>query len=60
MNLTISPMTTVPIFEEINKDDKKKYKKRARRKVFGKVGGLWDRARRFYRRTLKKSKENTN
>jgi hypothetical protein len=32
----------------LSKDKRKFYKKRARKKVFGRVGGLWERAERFF------------
>jgi len=42
------------IYEEMSKEEKKILKKRARRKVFGRVGSLCERAKRYYKRTLKR------
>jgi hypothetical protein len=44
----------------LSKEEKKKYKKRARRKVFGVPAGLCDRARRFYDITMKHNATNPN
>ena len=33
--------------------EQKLYRRRARKKVFGKVGGSWDRAKRFYKKANK-------
>ncbi len=38
----------IKIFEALPKEEKKAYKKRARKKVFGIPAGLCDRARRVY------------
>ena len=50
----------VRIYEDMTKVEKKKYKKRARRKVFGLPAGLCDRARRYYHMTLKHNDVNPN
>lgn len=42
------------IYEELTTGERKMLKKRARRKVFGRVGSLWERAKRYYKRTLKR------
>ncbi len=42
------------IYDELNSVEKKMLKKRARRKVFGRVGTLCQRAKRYYKRTLKR------
>lgn len=44
----------------MSRDEKKKYKKRARKKVFGAPGTLCERAARFYRKTMKNNKSNPN
>ena len=44
----------------MSKEDQKKYKKRARRKVFGIPGGLCDRAHRVYKQTMKHNSVNPN
>ena len=54
-NRAIETVTCL-VYEEMPKQTKKMYKKRARRKVFGKVGTVWQRAKRFYTRVNKKSK----
>lgn len=38
----------------MNKEEKKKFKKKARKKVFGRVGTLTERARRFYQKVFKR------
>jgi hypothetical protein len=40
-------------YEELDQEEKKLLKKRARRKVFGRVGSLSERAKRYYKRTLR-------
>jgi len=50
----------IRIYEELTKDEKKKYHKRARKKVFGLPGGLCDRARRYYSMTMKHNSVNPN
>jgi hypothetical protein len=42
------------VFEDLNMIEKQILKKRARRKVFGRVGSLCERAKRYYKRTLKR------
>ena len=44
----------------MSKEEKKKYKKRARRKVFGVPAGLCDRAQRIYQNTMKHNSANPN
>jgi hypothetical protein len=44
----------------MSKDEKRKYKKRARRKVFGVPAGLCERAERFYNHHMKLAKTNPN
>ena len=44
----------------MTKQEKKKIKKRARRKVFGVPGGLFERAKRYYTRTMKHNNVNPN
>lgn len=48
------------IYEELSKDQKKKYKQRARAKVFGVPAGLCDRAKRYYKDTMKHNQTNPN
>lgn len=48
------------IYEELSREDRKKYKQRARAKVFGIPAGLWDRARRIYEKTMNHNKNNPN
>jgi hypothetical protein len=50
----------IMIYETMSKEDQKKYKKRARRKVFGRPGGLCDRAKRVYDITMKHNTKNPN
>ncbi|TNV73629.1 hypothetical protein FGO68_gene10225 [Halteria grandinella] len=50
----------IKIFELMSKEEKKKYKKRARRKVFGMPGGVCERAARFYKHTMKHNSTNPN
>ena len=38
----------------MNIEEKKKFKRRARKKVFGKVGTVSERARRFHHKVLKR------
>lgn len=44
----------------MTKEEKRKYKKRARRKVFGVPADLCDRAHRYYSRTMKHNSTNPN
>jgi hypothetical protein len=44
----------------LSNEEQKKYKKRARRKVFGVPAGLCDRAERMYARTMKEGKNDPN
>jgi phage shock protein PspC (stress-responsive transcriptional regulator) len=44
----------------MSKEEKKKYKKRARRKVFGVPAGLCERAHRYYSKTMKHNSTNPN
>jgi hypothetical protein len=44
----------------MSKEEKRKYKKRARRKVFGVPAGLCDRAKRIYQKTMKHNATNPN
>jgi hypothetical protein len=44
----------------MSKEEKKKYKERARKKVFGVPGDAWQRARRFYDKTMKRAKKDQN
>ena len=44
----------------MSKEEQKRYKKRARRKVFGVPAGLCDRAERMYSRTMKEGKNDPN
>lgn len=41
-------------FDDLSKAEKKAYKKKARKKYFGRVGTLSERAAKFYYKTLKK------
>eukprot|EP00347_Sterkiella_histriomuscorum_P014884 403359155 len=43
-------------YEEMTKEEKKELKRKASKKVFGKVGSTSERARRFYEKTLKTKK----
>lgn len=47
------------LYEDLTREEQKEIKKRARRKVFGKAGGLCQRAKRFYKRTFKKDRESS-
>jgi hypothetical protein len=51
---------SLTIYEELSREERKKLKKRARAKVLGMPGGLWDRAARVYRRVMKRTKEDPN
>ena len=50
----------IRIYEQMSREEQKKYKKRARRKVFGVPAGLCDRAERMYDRTMKEGKNDPN
>jgi hypothetical protein len=50
----------IMIYETMSKEDQKKYRKRARRKVFGMPGGLCARAKRAYDITMKHNTKNPN
>lgn len=50
----------IRIYEQLSKEEKKKYKNRARRKVFGMPAGLCERAQRFYNNTMKHNASNPN
>ena len=41
------------LYEELTKEKQKILRKQARKKVFGQVGGLYERANRFYKKTYK-------
>jgi len=59
-NLRYLQPPQIKIYEEFTKEERKKYKKRARKKVFGVPGGLCDRARRYYSMTMKYNAVNPN
>lgn len=48
------------IYEELSREEKRKYKQRARAKVFGMPAGMRDRAWRVYSTTMKHNKTNPN
>lgn len=48
------------IYETLSKEEQKKYKRRARKKVFGVPAGLCDRAKRVYDTTMKHNSKNPN
>eukprot|EP00347_Sterkiella_histriomuscorum_P002038 403369714 len=48
------PLTPTVLFSDLSKDDLRNLKQRAKRKVFGKVGSMSERAQRFFKRTIKR------
>lgn len=46
-------------YEDLPKDKRKYYKSRAKKKVFGRVGGLQERADRFFKKTYKYNPESS-
>jgi hypothetical protein len=50
----------IKIYEQLSKEEQKKFKKRARRKVFGIPAGLCARAQRVYDITMKHNTKNPN